>query len=128
MSEPPLSDEEIAEMTAMATEPTALHGAGFSARQMLGALATISSHRERIKWLEDKRNADALESDELDAAQRERILALEEALRELDTFTFLAVHKDGCGEPCDCGWDALERRIPALLSSPGRAEGGEGGR
>ena len=52
-------------------------------------------------------------------AEVERLVDEVERLRgllvELDSFEFVVVHKAGCGEPCDCGWTSLERRIMAAL-------------
>ena len=52
-------------------------------------------------------------------AELDRLLAEVERLRglleELDSFRFLVYHKAGCGEPCDCGWENLERRISVEL-------------
>jgi len=56
-------------------------------------------------------------------AERSALKAEVERLRglllELDGFEFYAAHKPGCGDPCDCGWDDLDRRLMAELEGKG---------
>ena len=51
---------------------------------------------------------------ELEAENRRvggRLSDLEGMVAVLDSFQFEVQHHPGCGSPCDCGWDDLDRRM-----------------